>query len=99
MLWPQESCVLRYSEALDVLPDKQDIHKLYSNRSLAWCKAARYEAALRDAEAAVEAAPSWPKAHWRRGAALLGLQTVSDAVWAFRRAHQLSPGGKKTLPT
>ena len=83
----------RYTEALELGPEKGCVHKLYANRSLAHLKAQRCTEALRDAELTVAAAPLWPKAHWRQGAALRELKRMPEAVAAFHRAWQLNKGG------
>lgn len=61
-------------------------------RSLAFLKGLRYSEALQDADAAVAINEKWPKAHWRRGAALKELKNVPKAVLAFYRAWDLSKG-------
>jgi tetratricopeptide (TPR) repeat protein len=80
-----------YTDAIAAKPDKEGLHLLYSNRSLAHYKAQRYQEALADADEASTLAPSWPKAQWRRAAALLGMRKVSEAVDAFHSAWQLDP--------
>lgn len=79
----------RYSEAIELLPGKEGLHTLHSNRSLAYYKAQRYSDALADADAAVALATRWPKAHWRRAAALLALKRAPEAVLAYRVAWRL----------
>ena len=82
----------RYTEAIQVKPDKAGLHLLYSNRSLAYFKAQHCTEALRDADTAVLLAPQWHKGHWRRGAALMGLRQVPEAVLAYCEAWRLSKG-------
>eukprot|EP00887_Chlorella_sp_A99_P005264 scaffold1.g5264.t1 len=86
----------RYTDAIAVKPDKQGLHLLLGNRSLAYLKAGRHAEALADADAAAALAPQWHKVHWRRGAALLGLRRVPEAVLAFRRAWGLAPSEPET---
>ena len=62
------------------------------NRSLAYSKALRYAEALADAEQAISLAPSWEKAHYRKGTALIGLKEHPEAALAFKNAWQLNPG-------
>ncbi|KAL4437013.1 hypothetical protein ABPG75_004152 [Micractinium tetrahymenae] len=83
----------RYSEALELQPDKAALPALHSNRSAACYKAGRHAEALADADEAARLAPGWHKAHWRRGAALLALKRVPEAVLAYREAWQLAAGG------
>lgn len=80
----------KYSEAIDAKADKEGLHMLYSNRSLAFSKAQRHADALSDADTAIRLAPKWGKAHWRRGMALLGLCDTPGAVLAFLSAWQLA---------
>lgn len=82
----------RYSEAIDLKPDKAALPALHSNRCLAYMKAQRYGDALRDAEAAARLAPGWSKAHWRCGTALLALKRTPEAVLAFLEAWRLAAG-------
>lgn len=67
-------------------------HRVLANRSLAYSHAGRWLDALSDAEAAVAAAPSWDKGHWRRGAALSALKRTPAAVEAYHRCWQLNNG-------
>ena len=89
-----ELCALprRYTEALELDPEKGSLHRLYANRSLAYLKALRASEALRDADLALSHAPLWPKAHWRRAAALRELGRAPEAVAAFRSAWRLDKG-------
>lgn len=95
-LIPAPCNLRRYTDAIAVKPDKQGLHLLLGNRSLAYLKAGRHAEALADADAAAALAPQWHKAHWRRGAALLGLRRVPEAVLAFRRAWGLAPSEPET---
>ena len=52
----------RYADAIANLPAADPAHKLLCNRSLALCKALRFEEALAAADAAVAVSPAWPKA-------------------------------------
>ncbi|KAF8055469.1 TTC28 [Scenedesmus sp. PABB004] len=86
-----------YGEALDALGARRDpgaARVLLGNRSLAWLRAGRADAALADADAALALAPRWAKAHWRRGAALAALRRWRAALAAFVEAWRCSePGG------
>lgn len=82
-----------YTEALAAAPESHAARaRILANRALAYTKAGRFGDALRDADAAVSAAPAWDKGHWRRGGALAGLKRAPDAVAAYHRAWQLSKG-------
>lgn len=85
----------RYSEAIDLMPGKDGLPALHSNRSLAYMKALRYEDALQDADAAARLSPGWYKAHWRRAVALLAIKRTPEAVLAFREAWRLADGDAK----
>ena len=65
-----------------------------SNRSLALCRAGRFEEALADAERAAELRPQWVKAHWRRQAALRGLGRFREAIGALRAAWAAGEEGR-----
>ena len=82
----------RYTEALVLAPDKDTLKRLYSNRSFAYAKASRYAESLADADIAVSLAPSWDKAHYRKGVALRGLKQHYDAAKAFRSAWLINKG-------
>lgn len=88
-----------YAEALALAPSAHPAHpRMLANRALAYSKASRFADALADADAAVALAPTWDKAHWRRGAALAGLKRPPDAAAAYHRAWQLSKGAKVAPP-
>lgn len=91
---PLHTSICRYSEALELQPDRAALPALHSNRSAAYCKAGRHAEALADADEAARLAPGWHKAHWRRGAALLALKRGPEAVLAYREAWQLAAGSK-----
>ncbi|KAF6255278.1 hypothetical protein COO60DRAFT_1627589 [Scenedesmus sp. NREL 46B-D3] len=95
----------RYSAAISLLGPCEDaalLRLLLSNRSAAWLKAGRQQAALDDAAAAVRAAPRWAKAQWRRGRALAALTRSRrcvmtrwpEALAAFLQAWRLSESGE-----
>lgn len=57
------------SEAPGALPgDGPELAALYSNRAAAHEQRGSFAAALQDAQAALNLAPQWPKAHLRCGA-------------------------------
>ncbi len=65
---------------------------LLSNRSAAHAGAGRFEAALRDAEAAASASPCWSRAWSRVGFALFAMKRHDEAARAYERALKLDPG-------
>jgi len=70
---------------------------LFSNRSAAFARLKNWPAALQDAESAVAAKEDFPKAHCRRGMALLGSGLNEDAYVAFARALALEPNDPVAL--
>ncbi len=70
---------------------------LHGNLSIALARAGRHAEALSAADAAAAAAPGWPKAHWRRGAALLALGDAPGAVAAYAEARRLAARGDAAL--
>ena len=80
----------RYTDALALEPEA--LHKLYSNRSMAYGKANRFCEALEDAQAAIRICPTWGKGHWRLGMAHLGLKQHLLAVVSFARCWHLEKG-------
>jgi len=63
-----------------------DRHLLYSNLSACYLAAGLLDAALTAANAAVDESPSWPKGHFRRGAALAELALWPEATLSLQRA-------------
>lgn len=53
-----ELAIETYSAAIALDPEN---HVLYSNRSAAYAKRAKYQKALEDAEKTIEIKPDWPK--------------------------------------
>jgi len=67
-------------------------HLLLGNRSAAYLALKRYVPALRDAQLAAEENPTWWKAHWRMGLALMGMVPkkfrTEQAIKAFEACRQ-----------
>ena len=91
------ACHRRYTEALELHPDKAALHLLHANRSAAYCQGGRLEDALAAGDAAARLSPQWAKGHWRRGAALLALRRHPEAALAYQQAWRLSKGGSVGL--
>ncbi|KAL4533791.1 hypothetical protein Ndes2437B_g03116 [Nannochloris sp. 'desiccata'] len=85
----------RYGEAIEAQPSNDILRALYSNCSLAYAKALRFQDALDYADKAIEISPTWAKGYWRRGAALIGLQNIPAAVDAFLKCWELQPQDRK----
>ncbi|XP_077984648.1 LON peptidase N-terminal domain and RING finger protein 3-like [Glandiceps talaboti] len=80
--------VEKYSEALTLVPRD---HLLASNRSHAYATLGNYQDALKDSDRACELRPDWPKGHYRKGSALLGLGRNEEAMIAFLQCLVLDP--------
>lgn len=79
---------IKYTECLNLVPQKyEQLHVIYSNRSLAYAKARKFELALTDAEKACELQPGWHKAWWRKAAALKALRRYNEALEALRTSY------------
>ncbi|XP_074640463.1 tetratricopeptide repeat protein 28-like isoform X2 [Tubulanus polymorphus] len=83
-----------YTEALALDPLN---HILYSNRSAAYVKVAKYQRALQDALKCQELNPQWPKAHYRQGIALQCLGQHADALAAFATGLAQDPKSSQSL--
>lgn len=81
------AAIKHYAEAIEL--DCEN-HVLFSNRSAAYCKAGKYEAALRDAEMCIRLKPDWAKGYSRKGAAL-------EFLSQLRKAKQCYEDGKCKL--
>lgn len=75
---------VQYTKAIDNAPEDE---KLYSNRSVCYLKMKRYDKALSDANRCCGINPRWPKAYFRQGQALRGLQRWEDAINAFKEGR------------
>lgn len=80
--------VALYTRALELEPGNA---ALLSNRSAANCSRGKYERALADARACVEADPSFVKGYSRMCAALMGEHKYAEAVAACDRGLELDP--------
>ncbi|CAC5380294.1 unnamed protein product [Mytilus coruscus] len=75
-----------YTEGLAVCSDKGDLKNvsmLYTNRATVYSKLEQHDMALTDAESAIQADPTWHKAHWRKGRELYLLNKYDEAFDAF----------------
>uniref|UniRef100_A0A0D9YSG5 Uncharacterized protein n=1 Tax=Oryza glumipatula TaxID=40148 RepID=A0A0D9YSG5_9ORYZ len=64
---------------------------LFSNRSLCWLHLGEGKKALMDAEACRMMRPDWPKACYRKGAALMLLKDYKKACNSFLDGLKLEP--------
>ena len=85
--------VEKYTQAIDLWMEPHDRAVLYSNRSAARLKLpGERQKALSDATRAVELAPDYAKAHFRRGQALRANGEPEQAAHEMERVLQLEPG-------
>ena len=80
----------RYTDALRLQPEVA--YKVYSNRSLAYAKANRFDAALADAQTVIKLHPTWSKGYWRLGMAQLGMKQPLHAIASFIICWRLDNG-------
>ncbi|XP_035492752.2 stress-induced-phosphoprotein 1-like [Scophthalmus maximus] len=83
----------QYSEAVDMFTeaihcDPKD-HRFYGNRSYCYWCLEQFSSALRDAQRSIELAPDWPKGHFRKGCALMGLKRYSEAEKSMEQVLNL----------
>lgn len=85
----------KYTECLELSVEREGRDKLLSNRSMAYCKARRFEEALRDAEDCTGMAPRWEKGWWRMAQALFGLKRYDEAIDAYKRCLDINAENKE----
>ncbi|CAC5378434.1 STIP1 [Mytilus coruscus] len=83
-----EEAIRKYTEAIALDPEN---HVLYSNRSAALTKAARYLEALGDADKTIEIKPDWAKGFSRKGTALCYLNRYEEAASVFMEGLKIDP--------
>jgi len=81
-----------YTQALDLCPDGPSSHIYLANRSAARGYLKDFEAALDDAQAAIDLRPDYAKAHHRLGYAHFQLKQYEEAVEAYEELLKLEPG-------
>jgi len=85
--------VEHYTAAIDLWMAPEDRAVLYCNRSAARLKLpGEKPKAISDANRACELAPTYAKAHFRRGQALRAMGDPAAAAEAMRRVLELAPG-------
>lgn len=90
-----EAAIAKYTEGLDVLGAKPGRHLLLCNRSAAHLQAGKKEAALADAQSAVDAAPPDFTTAWVRLIdAYYALGRLRDSAAALERAVAVNPAFK-----
>jgi tetratricopeptide (TPR) repeat protein len=71
--------------------------QLYANRCQAALALGDVGGALQDARWACDAAPDWPKAHFRLGSVFLHKKQFADAYGALKRASHLDPKNEELI--
>jgi stress-induced-phosphoprotein 1 len=84
--------VREYERAIRHDPkNPQLVSRVSSNRSACYMKMGEMALAMRDAEAAIEADPTFVKAHLRKGRVLSATEQWGEAVKAYNQALKLDP--------
>ncbi|BGP29634.1 hypothetical protein JCM10296v2_001373 [Rhodotorula toruloides] len=79
-----------WTKAIKKEKDAVALASLYSNRSAAYLKVSKYDAALRDAEQAVLKRPTWSKAKARMAEVYARQQIFDLAKSSYERAIELA---------
>lgn len=78
--------VSMFTEAIKC--DPKD-YRFFGNRSYCYYCLEQYPQALADAERSIQLAPDWPKGHFRKGSALMGMKRYSEAEKAMEQVLKL----------
>ncbi|XP_034537945.1 hsp70-Hsp90 organizing protein 2 isoform X1 [Notolabrus celidotus] len=78
--------VSMFTEAIKC--DPKD-NRFFGNRSYCYFCLEQYPQALVDAERSLQLAPDWPKGHFRKGSALMGMKRYSEAEKAMEQVLKL----------
>uniref|UniRef100_A0A672FQ81 RRM domain-containing protein n=1 Tax=Salarias fasciatus TaxID=181472 RepID=A0A672FQ81_SALFA len=85
----------QYNQAVDMFTEAMswdpNDHRFYGNRSYCYWCLEQYSSALTDAQRSIQLAPHWPKGHFRKGCALMGLKRYSEAEQAMEQVLRLDP--------
>lgn len=81
-----QEAVNLFSEAIKL--DPKD-YRFYGNRSYCFDRLGHYQRALKDAEKSISFSPQWPKGHFRKGRALIGLKEYAKAEKCFEEVLRL----------
>jgi stress-induced-phosphoprotein 1 len=90
-----DNAIKWYSVALDHskrLPQPNNRHVYFSNRSAAYLSKGYADSALKDAITCIETNPTWPKGYGRKGAALHAQKKYDEAIAAYEQGLQVAPG-------
>ncbi|XP_022098254.1 hsp70-Hsp90 organizing protein 1-like isoform X2 [Acanthaster planci] len=75
-----------FTQAIEL--DPRDF-RFFGNRSFCYDRLEEYESALKDANRAITLSKDWPKGHFRKGRALVGLKRFAEAEAAFEHVLKL----------
>ncbi|CAG6017188.1 unnamed protein product [Menidia menidia] len=78
--------VAMFTEAIKC--DPKD-YRFFGNRSYCYYCLEQYPQALADAERSIQLAPVWPKGHFRKGSALMGMKRYCEAEKAMEQVLKL----------
>ena len=83
--------VEKYTKAINAPDAEGSIHILLTNRAFAHAKQENLGLAIEDATRAISISPSYPKAYFRRGSALVALNRFKEALRDFQIVSKLCP--------
>lgn len=89
------AAIQHYTAAIEVAEktgEKDGIHVLYSNRSASHAGLKEWDAALKDAEATIQANETFAKGYGRKGSALHGARKYDEAIAAYETGLAKCPG-------
>lgn len=78
--------VSMFTEAIKCDPND---YRFFGNRSYCYYCLEQYPQALTDAERSIQLAPDWPKGHFRKGSALMGMKRYGEAEKAMEQVLKL----------
>ncbi|XP_029554664.1 hsp70-Hsp90 organizing protein isoform X3 [Salmo trutta] len=78
--------VSMFTEAIRYNPKD---YRFFGNRSYCYSCLEQYPQALSDAEQSIQLAAAWPKGHFRKGSALIGMKRYSEAEKAMEQVLKL----------
>ncbi|GAA5961603.1 hypothetical protein JCM3765_002644 [Sporobolomyces pararoseus] len=85
-----EKAIDLYTQALEAETDLDLKAPLYSNRSTSYVQLDKFEEAIKDAHACVDARPTWSKGYARLGEATARQQLFENAIGAYEGAIELA---------
>lgn len=77
---------------------REELSTVVSNRSAAYFDQGDYISALADAETVISLRRNWPKGHFRKAKALLGMQKTKDAAESVRLGLSFEPQNNVRFP-